>query len=258
MTAVIHLDAAAADSRQLFPARPHPAVSAQYVHIDTHNFISAMEQEGFRVFDIRRNTSRSRDPLYLRHMVRFEHVDRLYDGAEVRPQILFMNSHDRSCRATVAAGLIRWACFNGMVVGDGPLQRLGARHTGDMARDLIARAADLARNTAPLFAQIDRWSRKELSPAQAHSLAERAVALRWPEQPAGRFDLAQILAARRPEDEGMSLWRVFNRIQESLTRGGLEGRSIRGTSIRTRPLNEINTDMRFNSQFWSVAAELVE
>lgn len=248
-----------APTRNLFPDHPEPGVSSQYVHIDTHKFISAMEQEGFRVFDIRRNTIRSHEHrLYGRHMVRFEHADALYEGAEVRPQILFMNSHDRSCKASVAAGLIRWACFNGMVVGDGPLQRVSTRHTGSMAQDLIQRAAHLAKNSAPLFAQIDRWQRKQLTPSQALTLAERGVALRWPEQPAGRFDLAQILAARRPADEGMSLWRVFNRIQESLTRGGLEGRSARGTAIRTRPLNEINTDTRFNSQFWTVAAEMAE
>lgn len=240
-----------------FPDHPHPAVSAQYVHIDTNQFIAAMEQEGFRVFDIRRNLARARDANYSRHMVRFEHADQLYNGSEARPQVLFMNSHDRTCAATVAAGLIRWACFNGLVAGD-HLQRISTRHTGDVARDLIARAAALARNSEQLFSQIERWKRKEIAPTQALNLAERAVALRWPDQPAGRFDLAQILKPRRAEDEGNSLWRVFNRIQESLTKGGLEGRSVTGRTIVSRPLNEINVDMRFNSQLWSAAAELAE
>lgn len=240
-----------------FPSTPSPLVSDKYVHIDTGRFIEAMQDNGFRVFDIRRNVGRKRDPLYTRHMVRFELMDHTSPIGEVAPQILFMNSHDRTSRATVAAGLIRWACFNGMVVGD-QLQRISTRHAGDAARDLIERASALARNTGPLFAQIERWQRRELAPREATLLAERAVALRWPDQPAGRFDPEAVLATRRAEDDGMSLWRVFNRIQENLTKGGLAGRSVTGRSIATRPLSEISVDVRFNSQLWSVAAALAE
>lgn len=240
-----------------FPSAPSPNVSDKYVHIDTGRFISAMQDEGFRVFDIRRNVGRKRDPLYTRHMVRFELVGHQSAIGEVAPQILFMNSHDRTSRATVAAGLIRWACFNGMVVGDN-IQSFAARHAGDAARELIERAAALARNTGPLYAQIERWQRRELTPREAALLAERAVALRWPDQPAGRFAPDTVLAARRAEDDGMSLWRVFNRIQENLTKGGLHGQSVTGRSISTRPLSEISVDMRFNSQFWAVAAALAE
>lgn len=239
-----------------FPDHPAPGVSDRYIHIDTNQFIAAMEAEGFSVYDIKRDGARTHNPLYTRHMVRFR-MDAPDVREDVRPHILFMNSHNRTARAKVALGLIRWACFNGVIAGD-IKYRIAARHLGDPARDLIARTAALARNTTQLYSQIEQWEAKELSKSTAHDFARLAVELRWPGVAPERFTTDAVLEPRRAEDDGMSLWRVFNRVQENLTKGGLEGLAPSGRRVSTRPLNEVNTDVRFNTQLWNAAAALLE
>lgn len=67
----------------------------------------------------------------------------------------------------------------------------------------------------------------------------------------------QIIAPRRREDAGQSLWQTFNVIQENLIRGGLDGR--RQTSdgrIRrstTRPINGIDQNVGLNRALWTLA-----
>src|SRR5690606_8214834 len=103
-------------------------------------------------------------------------------------------------RATVAMGLIRFACFNGMVTGD-IAHRATVRHAGDAARELIAKAAEMAKDTTRIFRRIEEWSRKELTLSQAHDLARRAAAIRWGER-WEQYPTDALLAPRRAEDEG--------------------------------------------------------
>jgi hypothetical protein len=66
---------------------------------------------------------------------------------------------------------------------------------------------------------------------------------------------AQLLACRRSEDLGDDLWRVYNRCQEHLLRGGLSRRSITGRLNRTRPIGSIRRDVALNGQLWDLAMQ---
>lgn len=239
-----------------FSPVPSPSVSANYVHIDTNKFIESMAAEGFRATDVKFDKAVRRDPRFIRHMVTFEHEDiSAFPRSDVRPRILFINSHNRTVRATVAAGLLRFACMNGCIIGD-HMQGFSAKHLGDPARELIERARDLAKNTAPLFAQIERWERIELTEPEMDEFATRAALLRWGEDKAPSYSIRDLLSTRRAEDEGRSLWRVFNRIQENATRGGFEGRSAAGRRILARALSGITADTAFNRSLWELGAEV--
>ncbi|WP_186153310.1 DUF932 domain-containing protein, partial [Burkholderia gladioli] len=64
---------------------------------------------------------------------------------------------------------------------------------------------------------------------------------------------SQVLRARRSEDAGDDLWTTFNRVQESLTQGGMRGRSPAGRRIKTRPITGIDQDIRLNRALWMLA-----
>lgn len=233
-----------------FPTTPHPDVSSKYVHIDTNRFIAAMQEEGFRVASILRSAKAS---AYAKHLVRFELEGAADLREDVRPQVVLINSHDRSKAASVGVGLIRFVCMNGMICGDG-VTTDRVKHTGTLAEELIERARKLARNTAPLYSQIERWEAKELDRSQALGLATFAADLRFGDHE--RFTPEALLAPRRAEDEGSDLWNVFHRIQENAIKGGLHGRSARGRAVRSRPLLAVDADVRFNTQLWQAAAAL--
>ncbi|TGC80949.1 hypothetical protein C9F04_18260, partial [Salmonella enterica subsp. enterica serovar Wilhelmsburg] len=67
---------------------------------------------------------------------------------------------------------------------------------------------------------------------------------------------AQILAPRRWQDESGDLWTVYNRIQESLIKGGLAGRSALGKRSHTRAVKGIDGDLKLNRALWVMAEEL--
>ena len=49
-----------------------------------------------------------------------------------------------------------------------------------------------------------------------------------------------------------NLWRVFNRTQENLLKGGLTGRSASGRHTRTRAIKSVTEDVRLNRALWQL------
>lgn len=54
-------------------------------------------------------------------------------------------------------------------------------------------------------------------------------------------------------DVGDDVWRVFNRTQEAVLRGGLPGRTIKGRPMHTRGIRAIRENVRLNTGLWDLA-----
>jgi hypothetical protein len=229
-----------------------PFLSDRYVPVSTPRVIDMMTDAGYVIAETKADRPSRRDPRYVRHQIDFRFGDVRPGPDGVLPRVLFTNSHNGRTRASFQLGVFRQICSNGMVVGSVWAQER-VRHSGDLARELIERIRGLAANTAPLFAQIERWTAVELTASQTQDFARRAAELRFGD--AGRFTPEALLNTRRPEDEGRSLWRVFNRIQENAVRGGLVGASAAGRALRSRELAGITSLTNFNSDLWALADE---
>lgn len=226
-------------------------LSARYQFVSSHEVVRMMESEGFQVASVTTRGAKKRDPLYAKHQIDFRHPDLgSVDGGV--PRIIFTNSHDGSSGVSFMAGVFRFVCSNGLVVGS-TYAREVTRHVGESAATLIDRVRRLSKNTAPLFAQIEDWSKKEMSEGEAHEFARLAAVLRFGD--AQRFDPAQLLGVQRAEDEGRTLWRVFNRVQENAMRGQLEGATADGRRLVARPLRSLDASTSFNSDLWRLAEE---
>jgi hypothetical protein len=240
--------------KSVLAAAPSPKMSERYVHVNTHEVIQLMEREGFHVSAARSASPRSRDQLYARHMVEFRpNKEVVHMGAT--PRVVFTNSHDGTSAAQAVAGMFRFVCANGLIVGN-VTETIKQRHSGDAAYELIERMRALAKNTERTFSQIERWSRIELSESRRNDFARFAAQLRWGD--AAMFDPATLLEVRRPEDERPDLWTTFNVLQENTVRGGLIGLSRSGRRATSRPLTDIQRDVQYNAQLWQVASELAE
>jgi len=73
-----------------------------------------------------------------------------------------------------------------------------------------------------------------------------------PDKPAPVTE-AQILTPRRTDDDRRDLWSVFNRTQENLVKGGLNGRTASGRRQSTRPVQGIDQNLRLNRALWLLA-----
>lgn len=231
-----------------------PNVSERYQFISSNEIIQRFADEGWVVDNATVAAPRKRDPLFAKHMIDFRHPDfEPVQGAV--PRIILVNSHDGSSSARVLAGVFRFVCSNGLVVGT-TIGKETVRHTGDAAADLIHRMQQLARNTSKIYMQIDSWSKKDLSKAQRYEMARFAAQLRWGD--AQRFTPEDLLAVRREGDDKGDLWTTFNRLQENTVRGGIEGLSRSGRSATSRPLSDISRSVEYNAQLWQLAEEVAE
>jgi hypothetical protein len=224
-----------------------PKVSDKYVRVDSQEIIKLMQEEGFVLADVRvgRNASE-----YGKHMLDFRHADAPLVLDNSIPRILFTNSHDGSTSARFAAGIFRLICSNGLVIGS-TFANERVRHAGEQAHELVERMRKLAKDTTPMIDQIEGWRKVIMSASRQQDFAREAAALRFDDP--DRFDRNAILAPRRDEDVGDSLWTVFNRIQENTVQGGITGQSANGRSIRSRPITSLTRDFEYNQALWKLA-----
>lgn len=99
-----------------------------------------------------------------------------------------------------------------------------------------------------------RWRRCEQKKAPDAGAANSALALKY-DDPAKSTPVteSQLLAPRRWDDRKNDLWAVFNRVQENLVKGGLNGRTANGRNQRTRPVQGIDQNLRLNRALWLLA-----
>lgn len=258
MNAIVKLPAAVTSKA------PAPHLTERYVHIDTTKVIRVLGEEGFTVAGVRQDSSRTRDPRFVRHEVDFRHPElsaskpAARQVGDVEPRILFVNSHNGTVRARFILGLFRLVCTNGMVVGSPWANTNNAvLHIGDEARNIIDRIREASKGTGAMFAEVERMQRKQLTRAQQLDFARRAAELRFGAGAADRYPPETLLGLRRAEDEGDSLWRVLNRVQENGTKPGLQGMSATGRVVTSRGIAGIAHDHKWNAELWRLAAELV-
>jgi len=83
-----------------------------------------------------------------------------------------------------------------------------------------------------------------------------AIGLRWDKDEKGQFpvDPCQLLKQRRSADEGNSLWKTYNKIQENLVKGGQ--RPIGRHGRRTRKVTSALADHKLNRDLWGLTEEI--
>lgn len=245
----------------IFATSAREDVSSRYGFVSTQTMVGAMREAGFVPTQV--SSYMKRDPMnaeFAKHMVRFrkqgESVKKLTVG-DVVPQIVLVNSHDRSSQFELFMGLWRLVCSNGMLASEGnKVEPVIIRHTKSAIDGLIDATGNMIKQQKFVFEHVEQMRNTELSEAQALDFAVRTLALR-PER-AGVIDPAQLLQVRRPADGGLSLWNVYNRAQENMTRGGLKGVTGANRAVVTRGITAINGDLQLNSGMWRIAMEAIE
>jgi hypothetical protein len=96
-----------------------------------------------------------------------------------------------------------------------------------------------------------------LDASQRLSFASRALLLRYPSGQHAGMEAGQLLEARRSEDAGDDVWRVYNTVQENVIQGNQSRQSASGRQLRSRPIRAIARDVEINSGLWQIAVGLV-
>jgi hypothetical protein len=139
----------------------------------------------------------------------------------------------------------------------GAFPSIRVAHRGDIVEEVVSSALEIAERFGVLAAQVERMERRQLQKEEQIEFAERALAIRFPDDAQCGLLPAQLLTCRRVEDVGNDLWTCLNKVQENLLRGGLSRRTPSGRRTRTRAITSIAEDVRINGRVWDLAEQVL-
>jgi hypothetical protein len=262
----------------VFATEPWEGVSKRYTFIPTINVVDAMRDSGF--VPVRAAQSRCRiagKSEFTKHMLRFRHRDdaakfgviggdahHFYQkGKEpVIAEVIITNAHDRSAAYALDAGVFRLICSNGLVISSSNFGAVHVRHSGDVVKEVLDESLKIIARVPEIRTKMTLWQKLRLTSAQRLMMAEAALIQRY-----GLDDKsnllspiapADLLAHRRAEDNGDSLWLTTNVIQENLMRGEISGLSANGRKVSTRKITSVNTELEINRGVWALADVFAE
>jgi len=251
----ISLDKAKEYAPAIFATSPAPTIkSPKYQFTPTFEVIEHMQDMGYLLTGVKQSSSN----VELRknwgiHITRFQHPD-LYikntDGEiEARPEVVLINSHDGTRPIQFEMGLFRLVCENGLVVKDRDMGSFRERHTKLNFNEVKNLIDQKVSGLNEVVGKINKWNMVEMTDKQRFNFAVEALALRiGTDRQAEQYEIMDILNPKRKADEGNSLWKTYNILQENLIKGGFQLNNRQARSIKN-PIEDFN----LNQELWSLA-----
>lgn len=230
--------------------------SANYVFISTQQLVDALRDSGFHPTDARQRWSRGDRLGYARHMIRFRAHDALC-FVDCTPEIILINSHDATSAYELRGGLYRFVCCNGLIVSLAEFGVIRIPHRGNAVASVVEGARKIMDRLTGIGPIIEKMARTELDERAQLAFAQRALELRYRNRDYYPFDANRLLDARRDTDRQNSLWCVYNRVQENIICGGIEGKSAAGRKVTSRRITAVQEDVRLNVALWHEAMALI-
>ena len=254
-TSPIDDDALRAVAPSIFADDKHASRSDSYAYIPTIDVLSALRQEGFLPFFVCQTKSRDdgkRD--HAKHMIRMRHAGQI-NSSEAN-EIILLNSHDGSSSYQMLAGVFRFVCNNGMVCGD-TVDDIRIRHKGNIIDNVIEGAFRVLEDFEGVNEQKEGMKALTLDTGEQHAFAHAALLLKYDAELAPPpITESQLLRPRRTGDVKDDLWTTFNRVQESMIKGGLRGRAANGKTVATRAVSGIDQNVKLNRALWTLAESM--
>ena len=247
----------------------NPAVSSKYVHANTATVISDMEKLGWYPVEAKQcRQKKGSKGIRSFHMVVMESNDVKTnilgaDGnVEAKVRIIIQNSHDGFNSFRFMMGVYRFVCSNGMVVADAQFADFSIRHINysfDELRGIVAQVMDKVPATID---KMNAMSTTILTDDQKREMAVETYKIRkgYASEDNVNVDdqtVEDLLTPVRTEDEGNSLWSVFNVLQEKMIKGSFMAPGKNGKSRKQRPITSIKKDLDYNERLWAVAEQYI-
>lgn len=242
----------------IFGTEKHESRSDKYQFFSTMEIINQMEEAGFvPTWACQGKTRGNQTSAETRkHMVRFARISDLTDitkPAAERPEVVLVNSHNGSAAYRLLSGIFRLVCSNGMIMRDTAMggEDVRIRHMGHTIDDVVKASLQIVDNFDSNFDRIDEMKSIKLSEQIARQFAREAAVIRFGEEAARKGKIrnsAALLRRRRMDDSELTLWNVFNAVQENIMKGG-----VSVTGRRMSAITNIDKNININSELWNLA-----
>ncbi|BHH83443.1 DUF932 domain-containing protein [Desulforhopalus sp. 52FAK] len=237
---------------------PMEGVSSRYSFVPTVKAIDLLRDVGWQpIFATQSGVRKRARNGYQKHLIRFAQPDLIM--RDERIDLLLYNSHDRGCSFKLMAGIWRFVCGNGLVVGD-EYANFSHKHIGFNPDDFMQSAVQIAGSAGDIAGQMDELKQIELIPEAQSIFAKSAHRLVYDERDEAPVQPDDLLKTRRYEDEGPNVWNTYNRIQENIIDGGLRGSKVgtngRRRRVTTRPVKALDKNLKLNQALWVLTQEM--
>jgi len=230
--------------------QPHHSRSAKYQLVPTKAVAQKFYDLGFKLDEYKSVRVRDASRVgYQKHFVRLSHPTMLTSRhSDLKLQLLVTNSHDGSSAFTIALGIYRLVCSNGLVVGT-EFEKISIRHQGNVLEQIEPAIERMVAQVQKLDEMLDRMKGITLTPAQIQKFYGEAIKLRFENKTVSDV----IITSRRTADDANDLFTVYNRAQEALIRGT----QVLGNNNRfrqRRAITNISKDVKINEKLFDLAS----
>lgn len=228
--------------------------SPRFKAITTADALDSLHSQGWELFkaDAVKTRQPERVP-YAKHVVQLTHPD-LVGMAGHRPLIYLQNANDGTSSFRLFAGLFRFICANGLVVGSSFLSA-SVRHSGERATvtsKLQQKTWEVASEFPRIMDRIDRMRSYQVTNEEKAAFSFLAFTLRFPSNP---YVQTVGFHYRREGDQDQDLWTFYNRAQEDIIRGGF----YTGNRMRTaRGIKSLEKSTLLNRKLWDLTEKTLD
>jgi hypothetical protein len=253
-----------------FTKTASPATSSRYGFVDTESAINILADYGF--VPTRAIQKPSRTPAmapYQEHMISFARPNEF--GKEDQKNLVLFNSHNKRSSLRLMTGNFRAVCSNQLIKeGEGFDAKL--RHSKVTAREFENLLIHQVQNLDSMMESIETMRGRNLSSNDCLDFAYDALKMRWdmvatPQELEGTENgirattwetMQQALKVRRLGDGANDCYTVFNRLQESVLRGGVQVYSKTKakpiwTKRKARAITSLTENVRLNASLFDMA-----
>src|ERR1700760_4391220 len=166
----------------VFASQPIEGVSERYSFLPTSSILNGMRENGWVPVRAQEQSIRTEARRgFQKHVVRFARVEHLqsWEKNQVRPEVVLVNSHDKSSAYQLHCGLFRLVCTNGMVVSDGTFQRISIKHSGFNPESVIEASFKVLTAVPDIMNKVQLFQDRILTDAEQLALATGTTLRSW-------------------------------------------------------------------------------
>ena len=247
----------------IFASQPIEGVSDRYSFLPTSSILKGMRENGWVPVRAEQQSVRTEARRgFQKHLIRFARIEHLdtWERNQVRPEVVLLNSHDKSSAYQLHCGLFRLVCSNGKVVSNGTFSRISIKHSGFNPDSVIEASFKVLGAVPDIMNKVQLFQDRILTDAERLALATGAATYRWEDPTKAPVNASMLLNPRRYGDDAKDLWTTLNAVQENVIRGGQRDYSRRrpnGSRMpKSRAIKGIDEDMKLNKALWQMAEVL--
>ena len=247
----------------------NPAVSDKYIQANTETVIEDLGKLGWYPVQAKQcRKKKNSKGIRSFHMVVMETNDprtNIYGSGgelEAKVRIIIQNSHDGFNSFRFMMGCYRFVCSNGMVVADAQFADFSIRHINYTFEELRGVVANVMAEIPSVIGKMQTMNSTVLTNEQKYEMAIETLKIRKGLSDEDKIivdetTVKNLLTPVRPEDEGDTLWAVFNVLQEKMIKGSFFAPGKNGKNRKQRPIKSIKKDIEYNQRLWKLASEYI-